>query len=155
MNPLVFKSLMGEKLGKLAETKGFEPSRRFPVCTLSRGVPSTTRPPLRLLVYAASESRTRAFSVRQVATGKWCFSRPVSRGGGCPARGLRCAERGPAVPNGGEGPDLPRGRGLVRRHALRKRCIRPACGGGPSPQRIRIARGGPRKAHLNLLRLGR
>lgn len=31
----------------MAERKGFEPSRRFPVCTLSRGVPSTTRPPLR------------------------------------------------------------------------------------------------------------
>jgi hypothetical protein len=32
---------------KVAEWKGFEPSRRFPACTLSRGVPSTTRPPLR------------------------------------------------------------------------------------------------------------
>ena len=31
----------------VAEWKGFEPSRRFPACTLSRGVPSTTRPPLR------------------------------------------------------------------------------------------------------------
>ncbi len=37
--------------GHMAETKGFEPSRRFPVCTLSRGVPSTTRPRLRRLVY--------------------------------------------------------------------------------------------------------
>ena len=32
---------------RMAETKGFEPSRRFPACTLSRGVPSTTRPRLR------------------------------------------------------------------------------------------------------------
>ncbi len=37
-----------ETYGKvMAETKGFEPSRRFPACTLSRGVPSTTRPRLR------------------------------------------------------------------------------------------------------------
>ena len=36
---------------KMAETKGFEPSRQFPVCTLSRGVPSTTRPRLRRPVY--------------------------------------------------------------------------------------------------------
>jgi hypothetical protein len=34
----------------LAETEGFEPSRRFPACTLSRGVPSTTRPRLRVRV---------------------------------------------------------------------------------------------------------
>ena len=32
---------------KLAERKGFEPSRRLPVYSLSRGAPSTTRPPLR------------------------------------------------------------------------------------------------------------
>ncbi len=31
---------------KLAERKGFEPSRRFPAYSLSRGAPSTTRPPL-------------------------------------------------------------------------------------------------------------
>ena len=31
----------------MAETKGFEPSRRFPVYSLSRGAPSTTRPRLR------------------------------------------------------------------------------------------------------------
>lgn len=31
----------------MAEKKGFEPSRRFnTICALSRGVPSTTRPPL-------------------------------------------------------------------------------------------------------------
>ena len=35
----------------VAETKGFEPSRPFRVCALSRGVPSTTRPRLRLPVY--------------------------------------------------------------------------------------------------------
>jgi hypothetical protein len=31
----------------VAETKGFEPSRRFPAYSLSRGAPSTTRPRLR------------------------------------------------------------------------------------------------------------
>jgi hypothetical protein len=36
---------------RVAETKGFEPSRRFPACTLSRGVPSTTRPRLRRRAY--------------------------------------------------------------------------------------------------------
>jgi hypothetical protein len=32
---------------RVAETKGFEPSRRFPAYSLSRGAPSTTRPRLR------------------------------------------------------------------------------------------------------------
>ena len=32
---------------QVAETKGFEPSRRFPAYSLSRGAPSTTRPHLR------------------------------------------------------------------------------------------------------------
>src|SRR5690606_11432807 len=44
---------------QVAEWKGFEPSRRFPVCTLSRGVPSTTRPPLRRPLYMADGSKTR------------------------------------------------------------------------------------------------
>src|SRR5690606_13126496 len=35
------------KLAKLAEGGGFEPPIRFPVYTLSRRAPSTTRPPLR------------------------------------------------------------------------------------------------------------
>ena len=34
--------------GNLAERKGFEPSIRSPVYSLSRGAPSTTRPPLQL-----------------------------------------------------------------------------------------------------------
>ena len=38
-------------MGKVAETKGFEPSRRFPAYSLSRGAPSTTRPRLRRPVY--------------------------------------------------------------------------------------------------------
>ena len=45
----------------VAETKGFEPSRRFPVCTLSRGVPSTTRPRLRRSVYGSGNTETRPF----------------------------------------------------------------------------------------------
>ena len=32
--------------GFVAEREGFEPSRRYPVYTLSRRAPSTTRPPL-------------------------------------------------------------------------------------------------------------
>ena len=37
----------GGDIAGLAETEGFEPSRRFPVYSLSRGAPSTTRPRLR------------------------------------------------------------------------------------------------------------
>ena len=43
----------------VAETKGFEPSRRFPACTLSRGVPSTTRPHLRRRSYRGQGGKTR------------------------------------------------------------------------------------------------
>jgi hypothetical protein len=47
---LPFKLLGDLHMGKceMAERKGFEPSRQFiTICALSRGVPSTTRPPLR------------------------------------------------------------------------------------------------------------
>ena len=36
----------------MAETKGFEPSKRVNVYSLSRGAPSTTRPRLRRRVYS-------------------------------------------------------------------------------------------------------
>lgn len=39
------------KIGQVAETKGFEPSRPFRAYSLSRGAPSTTRPRLRRRVY--------------------------------------------------------------------------------------------------------
>jgi site-specific DNA recombinase len=44
-----FRFLAGDRPdGGMAERKGFEPSRRLnTICALSRGVPSTTRPPLR------------------------------------------------------------------------------------------------------------
>ena len=32
----------------MAEREGFEPSKRFPVYTLSKRAPSTTRPPLQI-----------------------------------------------------------------------------------------------------------
>ncbi len=38
----------GGRGGLMAEGAGFEPAIRFPVYTLSRRAPSTTRPPLRL-----------------------------------------------------------------------------------------------------------
>ncbi len=46
---LPFKLLGDPNMGKceMAERKGFEPSRRLPAYALSRGAPSTTRPPLR------------------------------------------------------------------------------------------------------------
>lgn len=71
------------KMYEMAETKGFEPSRRFPACTLSRGVPSTTRPRLRRCVYASAEGETRAKTVPMqkscrgslclIATAQWLF----------------------------------------------------------------------------------
>jgi hypothetical protein len=76
----------------MAETKGFEPSRRFPVCALSRGVPSTTRPRLRRLVYGPGHRKTRPFSPQSRTTrdfdkpmGHPCLSgiwriRPAMRG---------------------------------------------------------------------------
>ena len=42
----VLGQITGQKC-EMAETKGFEPSRRFPAYSLSRGAPSTTRPRLR------------------------------------------------------------------------------------------------------------
>ena len=45
----------------LAERKGFEPSRRLnTICALSRGVPSTTRPPLRWRVCGLERRRWQA-----------------------------------------------------------------------------------------------
>ena len=44
----------------MAETKGFEPSRRFLAYSLSRGAPSTTRPRLRRRVYISRGAGTRA-----------------------------------------------------------------------------------------------
>src|SRR6056297_418762 len=41
----------------VAETKGFEPSRRFPAYSLSRGAPSTTRPRLRRRSYRPAHGR--------------------------------------------------------------------------------------------------
>ena len=43
----------------VAETKGFEPSIPFPVYSLSRGAPSTTRPRLRRPVYRHRRGRAR------------------------------------------------------------------------------------------------
>ena len=45
LSPLTYRRMFAE--GIMAERKGFEPSIRSPVYSLSRGAPSTTRPPLR------------------------------------------------------------------------------------------------------------
>ena len=34
----------------MAEREGFEPSKQFPVYTLSKRAPSATRPPLQLII---------------------------------------------------------------------------------------------------------
>ena len=70
----------------MAETKGFEPSRRFPAYSLSRGAPSTTRPRLRRWVYRSSDEKHKvkraASEARRVRNmGRWlkwdfvCFFR--------------------------------------------------------------------------------
>ncbi len=53
----------------LAERKGFEPSKRFPVYSLSRGAPSTTRPPLREApVLSSCSARRKTLSWRLLVT---------------------------------------------------------------------------------------
>ena len=42
----LFHLLVEKYHKKMAEREGFEPSKRFPVYTLSKRAPSTTRPPL-------------------------------------------------------------------------------------------------------------
>src|SRR5699024_5306785 len=44
---------------QVAETMGFEPTRRFPAYSLSRGAPSTTRPRLRGRVCREVPGQTR------------------------------------------------------------------------------------------------
>ena len=60
--------------GRVAEWKGFEPSKRSPVYSLSRGAPSTTRPPLRGRVYVPS--RGVAMPVSPVSRSRRRTSRP-------------------------------------------------------------------------------
>lgn len=48
----------------MAERAGFEPALRFPVNTLSRRAPSTTRPPLRLSIFTAAGFAARVGEMR-------------------------------------------------------------------------------------------
>lgn len=63
-------------ISKMAERAGFEPAIRFPVYTLSRRAPSTTRPPLhsRLIFNKQYQSQWRIFK-------QWsAVKRPLRRG---------------------------------------------------------------------------
>src|ERR1044071_8523646 len=51
----------------LAEGAGFEPAIRFPVYTLSRRAPSTTRPPLHAGFFAARRRGTNGVQTRNPA----------------------------------------------------------------------------------------
>src|SRR5262245_42543153 len=62
----------------MAERTGFEPAIRFPVYTLSKRAPSTTRPPLR------TGGTRRQGSARRVARGRLSAARGGSRGRGRP-----------------------------------------------------------------------
>ena len=59
-------------LRHLAEEAGFEPAIRFPVYTLSRRAPSTTRPPLRAGFRPRRSLQTRAHYIQTPASCK-CF----------------------------------------------------------------------------------
>ena len=60
--------------GSVAERKGFEPSRPFRAYSLSRGAPSTTRPPLRPVPFRAQDRRTQALfqPLRRFSTSADC-----------------------------------------------------------------------------------
>ena len=118
----------------LAEGAGFEPAIRFPVYTLSRRAPSTTRPPLRPRTVRPSAPRG-------------CRARPGPRGAvllaGCAAmRKARAAGRRENRPAASDPSFLPRG---GSGHAPRSRARRPASRAGTSaPWRRRHRRGCPR-----------
>src|SRR5215475_15140879 len=51
---------------KLAEREGFEPSIEFPLYTLSKRAPSTTRPSLRSELQRSIQNSTQPYSTRNV-----------------------------------------------------------------------------------------
>ena len=63
----------------VAETKGFEPSRRFPAYSLSRGAPSTTRPRLRHRTYQRGRE---GFKAKPCGIGKQALAARGGRGMG-------------------------------------------------------------------------
>ena len=90
----------------LAEGAGFEPAIRFPVYTLSRRAPSTTRPPLR------KGDRHIAFARPRATPCHKCMTGPASKGWDrkCSARkGPACEEPEPFPPPAGTGRDDGRG----------------------------------------------
>ena len=79
----------------MAEKKGFEPSRQFlTICALSRGVPSTTRPPLQDgLVHENVAGAQELFSGGGVFLGAGAMERAIVGGArhGCATKcGLKC-----------------------------------------------------------------
>ena len=75
-------------LEAMAEGEGFEPSIRFPVYTLSRRAPSTTRPPLRVQPPAAATwAQLRTSSRQRLAPSAG------RRSGSCIAKGRGKASR--------------------------------------------------------------
>ena len=73
---LPFKVLEGftSRNSEMAETKGFEPSRRVTAYSLSRGAPSTTRPRLRWRFYELTLGETSILSCKFCKTRNLLFS---------------------------------------------------------------------------------
>ncbi len=57
----------------VADRKGFEPSRQLPAYSLSRGAPSTARPPVHLQVYMLERFHSRRFFKNLIYKGNYCF----------------------------------------------------------------------------------
>jgi hypothetical protein len=67
-------------MGALAERKGFEPSIPLPVYTLSRGAPSTTRPPPRTALAVSERLSYRDLGRAQGERPEGPWGRPNSSG---------------------------------------------------------------------------
>src|SRR4051812_49675319 len=84
----------------VAEGAGFEPAIPFPVYTLSRRAPSTTRPPLRIPLV-----RQMAGALRRGSEGHYTTQSPRARRANPPDRQRRKSENAP--PPGGRPPPPP------------------------------------------------
>ena len=58
---LEFFIIIKNKLIKVADRMGFEPTRGLPLYSLSRGAPSTARPPVHLFMYNEDGILSRKF----------------------------------------------------------------------------------------------
>lgn len=68
--PRIAREFIGRGAYSVAEREGFEPSIQFPVCVLSKDVPSATRPPFhRMTTQQGSNQYLRSRIVRTYLSG--------------------------------------------------------------------------------------